>query len=118
MVSGVQMVIDPLAQFGRASHPGYHFAWGARFVEYQGRDAADAKGTGQGRLFVHVHFDDVKTTLILLGQFAEERGQLTARPAPGSPKIDGHRQNGSHHHGGEFARGDIGDKGGGETHGK
>jgi hypothetical protein len=116
--SGGQVVIDPLAKFDRASHARDHLAGGARLVENQCRDPPDAKGAGQGRLFVHVHFDDMEPAFILLGKVAQERRQLAARAAPRGPEIHDYRETGGYHYRRKFVRADIGDKGGGVAHGE
>ena len=61
------------------------------FENNQCRNAADIVIHGRSLVVVDIHFADFDGAGVLGREFFNQRRDLPARPAPGSPKIDEHR---------------------------
>src|SRR5215207_5435703 len=62
----------------------------ALVVEVHCRKTRDAVLRGRDRVGIGIHLDDRQLLALLVGDLLEDRRELTARAAPGSPEVDQH----------------------------
>src|SRR6202034_2321446 len=63
----------------------------ATLEEQQGRNTADAITHRRGRIPIHIHLHHLELAAVLHRYLVHDGRQCSARPAPGSPKIDKNR---------------------------
>src|SRR5438067_1199726 len=65
--------------------------------EHQRGDAHDPEHAGSDRIGIHVDLDDLDLSVVLTGQFLDDRRDHLARGAPRRPEIDEYRDRGVEH---------------------